>query len=633
MREPNARYLVKPAYKQTEVGVIPEDWVTKSIFELATIKTGPFGTLLKAAEYSGGDGVPLISVGEVREGFLRVTDHTPRVPEAVVRRLPQYVLKKGDIVFGRKGGVERSALIRAEQEGWFLGSDGISVRPVAGCHSEYLGLQFQSSRVKEWLLQNAIGTTMPSLNQSILGSVVIPLPPTKAEQQAIAEALSDADALIEALEQLLTKKRQIKQGAMQELLTGQKRLPGFAGEWFTVKAGEVGCFSGGNGFPTRFQGLSAGEYPFFKVSDMNSIGNETFLDNANNYIDEGVRRQLGAKSFPKHSIVFAKVGAAVFLERKKVLSKVSCLDNNMAAFVVDASRADWRFVHFSFLSINFGSFVSTTALPSLSGKTLSEIDLQLPPIEEQTAIATILSDMDTELAALETRLAKARQLKQGMMQELLTGRIRLVQPRAEVIPFPVKEEAKPEKGKSHNWQINEAVVISVLAKHFGSAQWPLGRKRYTKLSYLLHRHVERQAEGYLKKAAGPYNPATKYKGPEGIALKKGYVQQHTREQFSGFVAGEHIEEAETYFRKWYGEDVLVWLAQFRLKKNDDLELLATVDMAMEDLRRAGRSVALDSVKEVIRSHPEWQAKLDRPIFSDGNIERAIVRCNTLFGQH
>lgn len=107
----------------------------------------------------------MISVGEIREGFVRITDHTPRVPKEVTRRLPQYLLQKGDIVFARKGGVERSALIRQPQEGWLLGSDGISIRPSKDCHYEYLSLQFRSKRVQSWLVQNAIGTTMPSLNQ------------------------------------------------------------------------------------------------------------------------------------------------------------------------------------------------------------------------------------------------------------------------------------------------------------------------------------------------------------------------------------------------------------------------------------------------------------------------------------
>ena len=232
--------VVSPGYKQAEVGVIPEDWKVKSVQEFGVITTGPFGTLLNASEYSERDGVPLISVGEIREGFVRITDHTPRVSDAVTQRLPQFILRRGDIVFGRKGGVERSALIRQPQEGWFLGSDGISVRPSQDCHDEYLALQFRSARVQSWLLQNAIGTTMPSLNQEILRNVATPLPPTLAEQEAIAEALSDADTLIESLEQLLTRRARSKKAPCRKLLTGRKRLPGFTG-------GMAGEESGGHG--------------------------------------------------------------------------------------------------------------------------------------------------------------------------------------------------------------------------------------------------------------------------------------------------------------------------------------------------------------------------------------------------
>ena len=94
---------LKTGYKHTEVGVIPEDWTLTTVRDFAKIITGPFGTLLKASEYSESNGVPLISVGEIREGYLNITHETPRVSSEVTRRLPQYVLKQGDIIFGRKG--------------------------------------------------------------------------------------------------------------------------------------------------------------------------------------------------------------------------------------------------------------------------------------------------------------------------------------------------------------------------------------------------------------------------------------------------------------------------------------------------------------------------------------------------
>lgn len=217
-------FEVKPGYRQTEVGIIPKDWEVRAIEDFASIKTGPFGTLLKASEYATGEGVPLISVGEIREGFFRVTGNTPRVSETVTKRLPQYVLRTGDIVFGRKGGIDRSALIRHRQDGWFLGSDGIAIRPLPTCDHEYLAHQFQNSRVQNWLKQNAIGTTMPSLNQEILGRVEIPLPPTKPEQEAISEILSDIDLEVGQLDAKLAKSQKLKRGMMQELLTGRVRL-------------------------------------------------------------------------------------------------------------------------------------------------------------------------------------------------------------------------------------------------------------------------------------------------------------------------------------------------------------------------------------------------------------------------
>jgi type I restriction enzyme S subunit len=156
-------------------------------------------------------------------GYFRVTDHTPRIPSKVVRRLPQYVLRTGDIVFGRKGAVDRSALVTHREDGWFLGSDGISIRPAAPYHPPYLAAQFQSRAVTSWLLHNAVGTTMASLNQGVLSRVLVPFAPL-VEQRAIAEALSDVDALLGGLDRLIAKKRDLKLAAMQQLLTGQTRL-------------------------------------------------------------------------------------------------------------------------------------------------------------------------------------------------------------------------------------------------------------------------------------------------------------------------------------------------------------------------------------------------------------------------
>jgi type I restriction enzyme S subunit len=214
-----------------------------------------------------------------------------------------------------------------------------------------------------------------------------------------------------------------------------------------------------------------------------------------------------------------------------------------------------------------------------------------------------------------------------MMQQLLTGRIRLLAPRASAAPAG----PKPKGRQGHNWAFNEAVVIAVLAGHFGDEQHPLGRMRYTKLSYLLHRCTDGQVGDYLKKAAGPYNPKTRYGGPERIAVSNGYVREHRSGRFRGFVAAENNAQAEDYFQKWYGSDAIRWLEQFRWRRNEELEVLATVDVAAQELRAAGEEIDVRGVKAVLRRHGEWQAKLSRPAFSDASVARAIETARRLFG--
>lgn len=226
-------------------------------------------------------------------------------------------------------------------------------------------------------------------------------------------------------------------------------------DWDCLRACEFGFFKGGSGFPLWAQGQRTGEYPFFKVSDMNNEGNETFMTAANHYVSEQTRKHLGAQVFPADSIVFAKVGAAVFLERKKILGQPSCIDNNMAAYVLDASRADVRFVHSMLLMKKLGALVATTALPALNGKQLGEMVLALPPLPEQRAIAQALSDVDALLAALDKIIAKKRDLKQATMQQLLTGETRLPGFSGEWEAKPFSAVLNRLNAKSHQIQASE----------------------------------------------------------------------------------------------------------------------------------------------------------------------------------
>jgi type I restriction enzyme S subunit len=229
----------------------------------------------------------------------------------------------------------------------------------------------------------------------------IPLPPTLAEQEAIAGALSDADAWIESLEQLIAKKRQIKQGAMQELLTGKRRLPGFSGKWETKRLGDV--LRVRHGKSQKEIAVENGRYPIL------ASGGE--IGRTNTALYSGPSVLIGRKGTidaPQYSeSPFWSVDTLFFTE----IDKDHC--------------AKW--FYYRFCLVQWRKYNEASGVPSLNARTIEAIELALPELKEQTAIASVLSDMDTEIEALESKLAKACEIKQGMMQELLTGRIRLIE--------------------------------------------------------------------------------------------------------------------------------------------------------------------------------------------------------------
>ncbi len=179
-----------------------EERVTQTVAELlrengGSIKTGPFGTALKASEYAE-VGVPLISVREIGHGCFHVDSKTPKINSETAKRMPEYLLEEGDIVFARKGGIERCALVKRTQHGWFLGSDGIRLRPPKNCDARFLAYSLQTRHVKDWLLQNSTGSTMASLNSATIGRIPISLP-IFDEQSSIANVLELLDDRITLL--------------------------------------------------------------------------------------------------------------------------------------------------------------------------------------------------------------------------------------------------------------------------------------------------------------------------------------------------------------------------------------------------------------------------------------------------
>lgn len=606
---------LKPGYKQTEVGNIPDDWDVTTVGDEFSIQLGKmidaeknFGVL---KPYLGNRAVQWGRINLDEIGMVRLTTSD----------LNRFLLQKGDLLVCEGGEVGRAAIWHDQLKECYFQKALHRLRPLRGYNVPLMQnvLLHLASR---GLLDNFVTqTSIAHLPKDKFLTVRLPLPPPR-EQRAIAEALGDVDELIESLEQLISKKRQIKQGAMQELLRPKAK-------WIERRLDAVAKIRSGGTPSTVNTEYWSGDILWCTPTDITALERYKYISATERSITDQGLRLSSAELIPANSIVMttrATIGECA-------INVFPITTNQGFKNFIPLDHIDVEFLYYLLQTKKqdlIGLCIGSTFL-EISKRQLSAFEIHLPADKsEQSAIASVLAEIDAEIVALEKRLFKARQIKQGMVQELLTGSVRLVHPESNLAEFPAKEKTATAPKKGHNSAINEAVVISILAKNFASDQYPLGRKRYTKLSYLLHRHAEGNVEGYLAKAAGPYNPSTKYKGAEKIALSNRYVRSHARDNFSGFVAGEKIAEAEGYFSKWYGDNAIGWLEQFRYKKNDELELLATVDMAMVNLRIAGTQADLASVKQYLHDAPEWTAKLSRSIFSDENIDLAIKWSRQLF---
>ena len=394
-------------------------WKSKTLGTLIdegkiVIQTGPFGTVLSAKEFVK-YGIPVVAVREIREGYIQIFDETPCVSMETYNRLSKYNLATNDLVFARKGNVERSALIPLTKTKYFLGSDGICLRVITkNLLPQYLFYAIQSNTVRSFLIQNAYGTTMAGLNEKILSAIPLFLPVDIDEQSAIAETFSDIDRLISSLQKLIEKKKAIKQGTMQELLTGKKRLPGFSGKRKRKKLGNYIKFEVGFPFKSQYFNSQHIGLRLIKNRDLKS-------DDQVYYTTEDVSSEYIVNN---GDVLVGMDGDFTPCIWRKGVALLNQRVGRIGAFGMDLLFS-YYLLRQPLQELQIGT--GATTVKHLSHFDVEELELTFPEeIKEQQAIAQVLSDMDNDIEQLEKKLAKYQQIKQGMMQELLTGRIRLV---------------------------------------------------------------------------------------------------------------------------------------------------------------------------------------------------------------
>lgn len=412
---------VPPGYKPTEVGVIPEDWEVKHLSELGITYAG----LTYKPSNVRSFGSLVLRSSNIKDGKLVFNSDDVYVDATIP---PRAIVREGDILICVRNGsarlIGKCARIPKSAAGHAFGAFMTVFRANDDGLTFYL---FQSDIVQRQI-QERMGATINQITGKDLSEFLVPVPTAPGEQRAIASALSDADALIESLDRLIAKKRAIKQAAMQQLLTGQTRLPGFTGEWETKRLGDIGTFYKGQGI--RRDDVSDEGVPCIRYGEIYTQYGDCVVT-PESHISETVAEtafplRCGDVLFAGSGETAEEIGMCVaYLGEKPAFAGGDIVvlrpNEGVSAYL-------GRLLNHPTIAQEKARLGQGDAVVHISARNLAQIEVHLPKQEEQTAIATALSDMDAEIEVLERRRDKARQLKQGMMQQLLTGRVRLVEP-------------------------------------------------------------------------------------------------------------------------------------------------------------------------------------------------------------
>ena len=405
---------IRDGYKQTEVGVIPEDWGLKRLAEVTTLMTNGF-VGIATIHYSNDDSAILYIQGyNVEENGYNFRG-IKYVTKAFHKLHQKSCLQENDLLTIQTGDVGLTTIVPLELVGSNCHALIITRFKKENIFPKFCSYYFNSSKGRARLKEIETGTTMKHINVGDLLQFEIPLPPSKSEQTAIATALSDADALITSLEKLIEKKRAMKQGAMQELLKPKEG-------WEVKSLGEIAEVRDGTHQTPKY--VESG-IPFYSVETVtnNSFTNTKFIsEEEHNFLTKTFRIEKG-------DILMTRIGS---IGDCKLIDwdVIASFYVSLALLKIKGEVSAGYICHYS-KSSYFKKEVELNSLQSAIPRKInlgpiSNIRIELPSTGEQTRIATILSDMDAEITVLEQKLSKYKQLKQGMMQELLTGKIRLV---------------------------------------------------------------------------------------------------------------------------------------------------------------------------------------------------------------
>jgi type I restriction enzyme S subunit len=398
--------MIETKFKHTDIGPVPKEWEVKTLSEVGSFSKGRG---ISRAESNSGK-LPAVRYGEL------YTDHND-----YIKKFRSYIstdvakgaklIHKGDILFAASGETKEDigkSVAFINDFDAYAGGDIIILSPQGNYDPIYLGFISNSKLVQSQKASRGQGDAVVHIVTSDLGTIQIPLPPLP-EQRRIASALMKVDGLIANLDKLIAKKQAIKKGAMQELLTGKKRLPGFKGEWKEVRLGDIFNISAGGDLDKKHFSPSYSslfQYPIY----------------SNSFQNHGL---YGYTSIPKYK------SETITVTGRGYLGHAEYRDKSYDAIIRIIILTPKMKVNCYLISeiINFSKpfVIESTSIPQLTAPQVAQSVVEIPPLPEQRAIAHVLAVMDSDISLLEQKREKMKAVKQGMMHDLLTGRIRLTE--------------------------------------------------------------------------------------------------------------------------------------------------------------------------------------------------------------
>ena len=420
---------IPEGYKKTEVGIIPNDWTVESLQNLCRSSI-TYGIVQCGPHIP--NGIPYIRVSDMNSSELNVDEMLRTSPE-IASSFGRSKVEEGDIVYALRGKLGEVKMVGTVVSGANLTQGTARIAPKNNIDNRYLLWTLRSPQALKQAVKEAKGSTFVEITLGNLKGISVPLPSSREEQQKIATALSDTDALISELEKLIEKKQAIKTATMQQLLTGKTRLPEFAlcedgtpktykdselgqipDDWYVRKLGELVEITSGES-PSKFNFVNDG-IPYFKVEQLN---------NGNFYAESTPYSVKLGKTILAGSLIFPKRGASILSNKIRILKVNACMDTNLMALTC-SHELNPNYLLYSLSYGGLDKVADTTSIPQINNKHILPYKIFYPFIGEQIRISSILVDLENDIELSQQKVEKLRKIKLGMMQELLTGKTRLV---------------------------------------------------------------------------------------------------------------------------------------------------------------------------------------------------------------